>query len=261
MLRAGTLRVAARLGRLSLEDVQVAREAKEPAKMLLSIEGEELADFRYETFDPADQETFPGYNSSVVLKAGSLKLTFLEHAIRQLYIFGMKFARMKAFYDAAREAAVQRVAEVTRMHYDINVKTPIILLPSSAESDADRLILRLGAIIAKNQYLGDANDTSTIEASLSGISVSSEITVEQKLAKLQMVQDITISGDVKQRSQHGGEQRAETEVRSVRWAGLLTSTGRHQDVRRQTISHSKAVWLGHAHSRVLAKDSGHHRLR
>jgi vacuolar protein sorting-associated protein 13A/C len=165
MLRSGTLRVGARLGNISLEDLSEETVAEPSFKKLLSIEGGELADFSYETYDPTDKETFPGYNSSVNLRAGSLKFTFMEGPIRDLYAFALKFARMKAVYDAASQAAVQRASEVTRMHYDVVVKTPIIVLPRDGLESPDRLVLRLGEIVAKNEYLGDAQDTATIDAS------------------------------------------------------------------------------------------------
>ena len=198
MLRSGAMRVSARLGDISLEDLSPEPVAVPSFKKLLTIEGEELADFSYETFDPKDEETFPGYNSSVHLRAGSLRFTFMERPVRDLYAFAMKFAKMKAVYDAASQAAVQRASEVTRMHYDVVVKTPIIVLPRDGIVSPDILILRLGQIIAKNDYLGDPNDTSTIDASLRGINVQSEITVGEQKATLQMVDDVAITATVKQ---------------------------------------------------------------
>jgi vacuolar protein sorting-associated protein 13A/C len=198
MLRSGTMRVGARLGNISIQDLTEGEVAAPEFKNLLSIEGEELADFSYETFDPTDKETFPGYNSSVNLRAGSLKFTFMEKPVHDLYAFALKFARMKAIYDAASQAAVQRASEVTRMHYDIVVKTPIIVLPKDGVVSPDLIILRLGEIVAKNQYLDDPSATSTIEASLSGINVASEITVDGKKGVIQMVDDVEITASVQQ---------------------------------------------------------------
>ncbi|EIW72804.1 hypothetical protein TREMEDRAFT_25659 [Tremella mesenterica DSM 1558] len=215
ILRAGTLRVAARLGSLSLADLSEGPTALPEFKKLLSIEGDELADFSYETFDPSDKETFPGYNSSVNLRAGSLKFTFMEKPMQDLYVWALKFARMKAVYDAASQAAVQRASEVTRMHYDVVIKTPIIVLPRHGLDSPDILILRLGEITAKNKYLGDPNDTSTLNASLSGISVTSQLYVEEQPADLQMVDDVTISASVKQAggtSHRSDPHQADTEV-------------------------------------------------
>lgn len=198
MLRSGTLRVSARLGNISLEDLSDTKIGDPAFKKLLSIEGEELADISYETFDPNDSETFPGYNSSIQLRAGSLRFTFMEGPVRDLYAFALKFARMKAVYDAAQQAAVQRASEVTRMHYDIAVKTPIIVLPRDGLNSPDIVTLRLGEIQAKNEYLHDPNDTSTIKASLQGINVATTFTVENKPVTLTMVDDVGVSATIKQ---------------------------------------------------------------
>ena len=209
------MRIGARLGNISLEDLSDEAAADPSFKKLLTIEGEELADFSYETYDPSDEVTFPGYNSSVHLRAGSLKFTMMERPVRDLYTFAKKFAQMKAVYDAASQAAVQKASEVTRMHYDIVVKTPIIVLPRDGVTSPDVVILRLGEIVAQNEYLGDPNDTSTIKASLRGINVATEIEVDGTKGTLQIIDDVAITASVKQAggSSHRGQQdRADTEV-------------------------------------------------
>lgn len=215
LLRSGTMRIGARLGALSLEDLSHGGVADPAFKKLLAIEGGDLADFSYETFDPSDSETFPGYNSSINLRAGSFKFTFMEQSIRDLYTWATKFAKMKAVYDAASQAAVQRASEVTRVHYDVVIKTPIIVLPRDGIVSADRLVLRLGEIVAKNEYLGDPNDTATIDAGLRGISVTSEITVDDKTSALQMVNDVAITAKIKQaggKAHRSDPERADSEV-------------------------------------------------
>jgi vacuolar protein sorting-associated protein 13A/C len=215
MLRAGTLRVGARLGSISLEDLSQSTVADPDFKKLLSIEGGDMADFSYETFDPSDTETFPGYNSSIHLRAGSFKFTFMEQPIRDLMSWATRFAKMKAVYDAASQAAVQRASEVTRMHYDVVIKTPIIVLPRDGLVSPDRLVLRLGEIVAKNEYLGDANDMATIEAGLSGINVTSEIMVDDKTSSIQMVNDVAITAKIKQaggQNHRSSPDRADSEV-------------------------------------------------
>jgi vacuolar protein sorting-associated protein 13A/C len=216
VMRADTLRVSARLGNLAIEDTTEGDVVNPAFKRLLTIEGEELADFSYETYDP-NEPSFPGYNSSVHLRAGSLKFTFMEKPIRELYTWAMKFARMKAVYDAASQAAVDRVSEVTRMEYDVEIKTPIIVLPRDGLTSPDVLIFRLGEIVAKNNYLQDVNDTSTIDASLRGVNVASELHLDGKKAVLQLVDDVTLTATIKQAG--GTEHRTDphhagTEVRS-----------------------------------------------
>ena len=215
MLRAGTMRIGAKLGSLSLEDLTQSPVVDPAFKKLLAVEGGDLAEFGYETYDPNDS-AFPGYNSSIILKAGSFKFTFMEQPIRDLMSWATKFAKMKAVYDAASQAAVQRASEVTRMKFDVVVKTPIIVLPKDGQVSHDRLVLRLGEIVAKNEYLHDANDTATIEAGLSGINVTSEIKVNDQDSTLQMVNDVAITAKIKQqggKAHRGDPDRADTEVR------------------------------------------------
>jgi vacuolar protein sorting-associated protein 13A/C len=83
------------------------------------------------------------------------------------------------------------------MHYDVVVKTPIIVLPRDGLASPDVLVLKLGEIIAKNRYHGDAGD-ATIDASLRGINMASEITVGEKKTSSQMVDDVAITATVKQ---------------------------------------------------------------
>lgn len=215
LLRAGTLRVGARLGNLSIEDLTGTTVADPSFKKLLTIEGGELADFSYETFDPTDEETFPGYNSSVHLRAGSFRFTFMEQTVQALYAWAIRFAQMKAVYDAASQAAVQRASGVTKMHYDVVVKTPIIVLPRNGLESPDQLVLRLGEIVAKNEYLGDANDTATINASLGGINVQSVLTVDGEQSALQMVNEVSITAKIKQAggtAHRSDSKRADSEV-------------------------------------------------
>lgn len=225
MLRAGAMRVSARLGNISLEDLTESDVAVPEFKKLLTIQGEELADFSYETFDPADKETFPGYNSSVHLRAGSLKFTFVERSIQNLYTWALKFARMKAIYDAASQAAVQRASEVTKLHYDIEVKTPIIVLPQNDSTSPDVLVLRLGEIVAKNEYLDDGTESSTIDASLQGINVASELTVNDQKIVMQIVDNVGITARIRQSSNekaradpHHADMDIKSEMSDVRFA-------------------------------------------
>jgi len=219
VMRANTMRVSARLGNIALEDTTDSKVESPAFKRLLTIEGEELADFSYETYDPLES-SFPGYNSSVHLRAGSLKFTFMEKPIHDLYAWALKFARMKAVYDAASQAAVNRASEVTRMQYDVEIKTPIIVLPRDGLTSRDVLILRLGEIIAKNNYLQDSNDTSTIDASLRGVNVASELYLDNEKATLQLVDDVTLTANIKQAG--GTEHRsdphhADTQVSYSLW--------------------------------------------
>lgn len=207
MLRGNTIRVAARLGSLLLYD-NVKRSVADPHfKKLLSIQGDELADFTYETFDDADAASYPGYDSSIWLRSGSLKFTFVEEPIRDLLQFFSKFAQMKAVYDAATLAASNQASQlqehVDKMHYDIIIKTPIVVLPRSADSP-DVMTANLGEIYAKNTFaLRDKEAITKIEAGLRHIRLASRMRYGRQEYHVQMIDDVNISLDMVQ-SDRGG---------------------------------------------------------
>ncbi|EST05630.1 Vacuolar protein sorting-associated protein 13A N-terminal domain protein [Kalmanozyma brasiliensis GHG001] len=201
MLRGNTIRVAARLGSLLLYDNAKRSVADPHFKKLLSIQGDELADFTYETFDEADEASYPGYDSSIWLRSGSLKFTFVEEPIRDLLQFFSKFAQMKAVYDAATLAASNQASQlqerVDKMHYDILVKTPIVVLPRSADS-TDVMTANLGEIYAKNTFaIRDNKEAITkIEAGLRHIRLASRLRYGSQEYHVQMIDDVNISLDM-----------------------------------------------------------------
>lgn len=186
--------VTGRLGSLALSDDRPIDVSRPEFKQILSIEGHNFAEFRYRTYDPAD-EGFSGINSSIQLTTGSLKIHFLEEPLRDIYLFVTKLAQLKVLYDAARDAAVQRASEIERMHFDISVKTPIIIFPCDSTRNSDVLTMRLGEILARNSYDGDS---SSITASLRGIQLVSEFYYDGNPSKLKIVDDIDIVADVLQ---------------------------------------------------------------
>lgn len=188
------MRLTTTLGNLTFVDDTPTQVADPSFKQLLAIEGEELADFSYETFNPLDEATFPGYNSAVKLRTGSLVFTVMPEPIARLMVFLQNLSRLKAIYDRASEAAMERAAQVTRMHYDVVVKTPILVLPQNGLTVKERLILRTGQVNAKNKYGKTANDADKIEASLSGV----EIVTEGANGRLQILDNVDLSFDHEQ---------------------------------------------------------------
>ncbi|CAG8543869.1 1688_t:CDS:10, partial [Acaulospora colombiana] len=152
LLRENTIRVGAKLGNFELYD---DRASAESSRKLLTIEGDDLAVFKYETFDES-APGFPGYDSSVSLHTGSAKLIFLEEPVRLLLDFGSKFAQMKGLYDSARKAAVTRAAhfqeKVSKFHYEIVIHTPILTFPQNEDSK-DMVIANLGEFSASNEFI------------------------------------------------------------------------------------------------------------
>jgi vacuolar protein sorting-associated protein 13A/C len=172
-------------------------------KQILSIEGDNFADFRYQTFDPTDKNTYKGFKSSVYLATGSLRVHYLEGPLHQIYIFLIRLAKLKGLYDAATQAAAQSVSDIERMQFDISIKSPIVIFPTDAEGSSSSLLLRLGALDAKNHYEGLTNK---IDASLRGISLSSMILYDDGPHTLKIVDDIDATAGV---TQIGGIDRSQ----------------------------------------------------
>ncbi len=199
LLRAPTIHVAARLGNLTFFDDFSADSPRE----MLSIQGDELADFQYETYDPDNEVAYPGYDTLVKLRSGSLKFTFIEEPVHRILLFFSKFAKMKAVYDAAAASAAQRATEMSdklpKMHYDILVKTPIVVFPRDEVASDDKIVANLGEIHLKNSFESlDDKLVTNISAGLREVSLSSTVhTASGEAFSLRILDDVEIGVDVK----------------------------------------------------------------
>lgn len=135
----------------SLNSTSVASET-----YLVSIVGDELADFTYKTFDPK-APNFPDYNQMFALKMGAIQL-FVTDSVKVVLDFLQEFLQMKNVYDAARSAAVETAEQYrqdtsNRFHFDIGIKSPVLILPIGANKKTDRLVAHLGEIRANNKFM------------------------------------------------------------------------------------------------------------
>ena len=217
LLRGPSMRLAARLGNLTLVD-DVESSGLPVYKQLLSIEGDNLADFQYEKFDASDS-SYPGYDSLVYLRSGSFRFHFVEAPIHRIIRFLTKFARMKAVYDAATSAAAQQASELgqqaTKMRYDILVKTPILIFPRDSGSP-NTIVANLGEMSVNNKFSRDGAVTLThIDAALSKIRLSSKTGSGDNEEMVEMLKDVDLSFDITMVEGGQAEQartRPETEV-------------------------------------------------
>lgn len=160
-LRGPTMRIGAKLGDLSLvDDVNLGVSEESNLRQLVTIQGDELADFRYETFNSASRETYPGYDSSIYLRAGSVKINFMEEAFRKIVEFLIKFGKMQAIYNAARQAAANQASQIqqsnSRMKFDVVISTPIVVFPRvvvPSRPQRDLITAYLGEIYAQNKFV------------------------------------------------------------------------------------------------------------
>ncbi|KOS20149.1 Vacuolar protein sorting-associated protein 13 [Escovopsis weberi] len=160
-LRGNTMRIFAKLGDLSLvDDVNTGVSEESHFRKLVTIEGDDLADFRYETFDSSNQKAYPGYDSSIFLRSGSIKVNFVEEPFRNIINFLVKFGRMQALYNAARQVAVNRANQIqqspSKIRFNVMINTPIVVFPRAVEPGLfrrDLITAYLGEIYAQNKFV------------------------------------------------------------------------------------------------------------
>ncbi|GLB36151.1 putative vacuolar protein sorting-associated protein [Lyophyllum shimeji] len=221
LLRPKSLRVTGRLGSLALSNDTRAYAFREAFNQILSIEGQNFAEFRYQTFDP-DDETYTGIKSSVYLNAASLKLHFLEQPLRDIYLFVAKLAKLKGLYDAATQVAVQTASTIDRMQFEVSVKTPILVFPSDPANSPDVLELKLGEITARNTSDPVVNK---IAASLTGIQLVSAIHEDGEASILKIIEDIDVTADIIQTS--GIDRQSDSDFPETQVAGKISDVRLH----------------------------------
>lgn len=225
-LRGKTMRISAKLGDLSLvDDVNLGVSEDSNLRKLVTIQGDDLADFRYETFDSTNQQAYPGYDSSIYLRAGSVKVNFVEEPFRKIIDFLVKFGKMQALYNAARQAAVSRANQIqqspSRFKFDVVVKTPIVVFPRlmvPGQPKRDLVTAYLGEIYAQNKFapLNDSKDAAIamkISAGIRNVRLTSDIHYEDdKSEELEMIDHVDLGFNITYAEHKNGVKRPDTEA-------------------------------------------------
>lgn len=225
-LSGRTMRVATKLGDLSLvDDINAGASEDSSLRRLVTIQGDELADFRYETFDPGNKKAYPGYDSSVYLRAGSIKVNFLEEPFRKIIKFLVKFGKMQAIYNAARQAAANQAQQIqqstSRFKFDVIVNTPIIVFPGPIREDRPRRDLvtaYLGEIYAQNRFapLDDSEDSAIamkLSAGIRNVRLTSELHYENdQTEELEMIDHVDLGFNVTYAEHQQGWKRPDMEI-------------------------------------------------
>lgn len=221
-----TMRVAAKLGDLTLvDDVNVGASEDSSFRQLVTIQGDELADFRYETYDPDNKKAYPGYDSSVYLRAGSIKVNFLEEPFRKIIEFLVKFGKMQAIYNAARQAAASQAQQLqqstSRFKFDVIVNTPIIVFPRTLAPDRPRrdlITAYLGEIYAQNKFapLDDSEDSEIamkLSAGIRNIKLTSLFHYpSEQSEELEMIDHVDLGFNITYAEHKEGWKRPDMEV-------------------------------------------------
>lgn len=224
-LHGKTMRIGGQLGNLSLiDDVNQGVPEDSSLRQLVTIEGKNLADFSYETFD-SELESYPGYDASVALKTGSIKINFLTEPFRKIMEFAVKFGKMQAIFNAARQAAANQATQIqeraTKFHFDITISTPIVVFPRMVISDKperDTLTANLGEIYAKNKFdpLDDSAGSDVankITAGIRNIKLTSKLHYDDdRNEELELIDKVDLDFNITMVEHKQGQQRPDMEI-------------------------------------------------
>ncbi|KAF9211914.1 hypothetical protein BGZ59_007452 [Podila verticillata] len=213
IMKPPTMRVNVKLGNFTLTD-----DINPGKQQILAIQGEEFADFAYETFD-VQSASYPGYDASIFLRAGSLQLTFLEEPIRQLLDFAAKFARMHVLYDSARNAAVNQAQALqttaSKLHFDVQISTPIVIMPKDAKS-RNTIVANLGEISIRNEFADDSHipggTLDQLTLGIHSINLLSQFYFNDSVQELQIIEDVDINIDLIRAAHKEGLPRPDMEL-------------------------------------------------
>ncbi len=156
LLAGGTMKVKMNLGALTLHDeVNEGVDRDSVLRKLISIEGDNLADIRYETMDAANTKTEDLF-TMVYFHSESIRFNFIEEPYKKLLNFLSNLLQLKAIFDSARRISLNQVEEEGgKMKFDILIKSPIVVFPKfNIETEKyDKITAHLGEMYAKNDYV------------------------------------------------------------------------------------------------------------
>jgi len=225
LLSGKTMRIGAKLGSLSLiDDVNQGVSVESSLRQLVTIQGDELADFRYETFDP-ESEAYPGHDTTIYLRSGSLKVNFVTEPFRKIMEFGVKFGKMQAIFNAARQAAANQASSIqqraSKMHFDIHIKTPIVAFPRmviTETAERDLVTAYLGEIYARNEFLPlddskNADTANKLSAGIQNIRLTSKFHYEDnEPEELELIDKVDLDFKITSVEHRQESKRPDTEI-------------------------------------------------
>eukprot|EP01122_Echinamoeba_exundans_P003714 TRINITY_DN1378_c0_g1_i1.p1 TRINITY_DN1378_c0_g1~~TRINITY_DN1378_c0_g1_i1.p1 ORF type:complete len:3355 (-),score=763.88 TRINITY_DN1378_c0_g1_i1:110-10174(-) len=148
----------------SVESLTVTESnVSDPAlSKIVSIGGEKMLTFTYETFSKANSHAaiaYPGYDMSVRVRLGSIRAVFVNRLVKELGSYFGAFAQMRevtaaaaSYYYTQSKEAVKAASSAVKLHLDIVIGNPYVVVPSTSDSAEEQLILDLGRISIKNKF-------------------------------------------------------------------------------------------------------------
>lgn len=190
-----TMKIVARVGSLELhDDVNEGSPRDGVLRKLVSIEGDDLADFTYQTFDSQQKND---YDSSIYFRAGSIKVSVVEEPMTKIVNFLSRFQEMKALFDATRLAAMNQAVQIeaaSRISFDVLVRTPIVVFPkpktvASKQLECDNVTANLGEIFINNSF---ENNVNAINAGIRSVRMTSCFHFENEIQILEILDNVDL---------------------------------------------------------------------
>lgn len=151
------MKVEAKIGGFSLYDEMIDNNSiNSIMRNLVTMEGDELAELVYETFDSATNTE--NYGSLIDFRTGSMNIMFVESSFSKIMDYLNQFQRMKYIYDTARESALDQANTIegaNNMKFDISIKAPIFTFPKVVDPRIDlydAVVVDLGEFHASNTF-------------------------------------------------------------------------------------------------------------
>ncbi|KAM9913092.1 hypothetical protein OXX69_001941 [Metschnikowia pulcherrima] len=197
------LEVSGKLGALSLHDESNQGSPRDSVfRSLISIEGDNLAEFSYKTFDPETHKE--PYQSYVEFTTAATKVNFVEDAFVKIFAYLSKFQRMKAIYDSAREAAINQASQIdnaNKIKMNILLRAPIVHFPKLVGDEVDKcdlLVAELGEFYLNNVFELKTNVLhNMVQAGLRNININTQFNFEDNvLQRGKIVEDLDVNFDI-----------------------------------------------------------------
>lgn len=193
------MEVCGKLGALTLHDESNQGSPRNSIfRSLVSIEGDNLAEFVYRTYDA--QKHHEPYMSSIKFSSAAVQVNFVEDAFGKILAYLSKFLKMKAIYDSAREAAVNQASQIDNagsIKLDFLVHAPTVYFPKlvDPESDTcDMLIAQLGELYLNNKFeTTDGMLHNIMSAGIRNVNLDTQFHFDEVEQLGQMVKDLDIS--------------------------------------------------------------------
>lgn len=151
------IEVKGQLGALTLHDeTNQGSPRNSMFRSLVSIEGDNLAEFTYKTYDSETNKE--AYQSSIEFETASIKVNFVEDAFGKIFAYLSKFQRMKLIYDSAREAAISQASQIdvsAKMKMGFLIRAPTVYFPRMVDpqnDNCDMLVAKLGELYLSNKF-------------------------------------------------------------------------------------------------------------